>query len=151
MEALITLILVFFAILGAPLFAIFGAASMMLFSESGGSGSMMPPGQEVDPITFAVVDVFSLRFADSPQLVTLPLFTFAGYLLAESGTPKRLVRVTRALSGESIGELSARSGNAWSAPETAVYNGVFSDHRFAGGETVKIAKSERYEARSAEK
>src|SRR5690606_8306148 len=30
---------------------------------------------------------------------TLPLFTFAGYLMAESGTPKRLVRVSRALFG----------------------------------------------------
>ncbi len=50
-------------------------------------------------ITSVAVDVFSERFADSPTLVTLPLFTFAGYLMAESGTPKRLVRVSRALFG----------------------------------------------------
>jgi C4-dicarboxylate transporter DctM subunit len=88
MDALIVIVLVLFAAIGAPLFAIFGAASMMLFSQ-----------EENGSITFAVVDVFSERFADSPQLVTLPLFTFAGYLLAESGTPTRLVRVTRALFG----------------------------------------------------
>ncbi|MGE3636824.1 MAG: TRAP transporter large permease subunit, partial [Sandaracinaceae bacterium] len=86
MDPLYVVILLVFAFLGAPLFAIFGAASMILFSENG-------------TITSVAVDVFSERFADSPTLVTLPLFTFAGYLLAESGTPRRLVRVSRALFG----------------------------------------------------
>jgi predicted Zn-dependent protease len=54
------------------------------------------------------------------------------------------MRVTKAVGGETIGQLTARSGNAWTPAETAVYNGVFADHRFAGGETVKIAKSEAY-------
>ncbi|HJL19140.1 MAG TPA: TRAP transporter large permease subunit [Sandaracinaceae bacterium LLY-WYZ-13_1] len=86
MDALIVVVLILFALLGAPLFAIFGAAAMILFGDSG-------------TITSVAVDVFSERFADSPTLVTLPLFTFAGYLMAESGTPKRLVRVSRALFG----------------------------------------------------
>ncbi|MFK7992001.1 MAG: TRAP transporter large permease [Sandaracinaceae bacterium] len=86
MDPLFVVLLIIFAMLGAPLFAIFGAASMILFSEDG-------------TITSVAVDVFSERFADSPTLVTLPLFTFAGYLMAESGTPQRLVRVSRALFG----------------------------------------------------
>jgi len=86
MDALVVVILIVFALIGAPLFAIFGAAAMILFGDSG-------------TITSVAVDVFSERFADSPTLVTLPLFTFAGYLMAESGTPKRLVRVSRALFG----------------------------------------------------
>lgn len=80
--------LVVLAILGAPLFAIFGAASMALFS-----------GTEGGTITSSAVKVFSAQFSDSPTLVTLPLFTFAGYVLAESQTPTRLVRVSRALFG----------------------------------------------------
>jgi C4-dicarboxylate transporter, DctM subunit len=86
MDPLYVFVLVLFALLGAPLFAIFGAASMILFGEDG-------------TITSAAVDVFSERFADSPTLVTLPLFTFAGYLLAEAGTPTRLVRLSRAFFG----------------------------------------------------
>ncbi len=86
MDPLVALVLVLFAFLGAPLFAVFGAASLILFGEDGSTVSV-------------AVDVFSERFADSPTLVTLPLFTFAGYLMAESGTPKRLVAVSRALFG----------------------------------------------------
>jgi tripartite ATP-independent transporter DctM subunit len=35
--------------------------------------------------------------ATQPVLLTIPLFTFAGYLMAESGAPERLVRLSRAL------------------------------------------------------
>jgi tripartite ATP-independent transporter DctM subunit len=86
MDPLFIALLVILALIGAPLFAIFGAAAMLLFGDSG-------------TITSVAVDVFSERFADSPTLVTLPLFTFAGYLMAESGTPGRLVRVSRAFFG----------------------------------------------------
>lgn len=86
MDPLWVVVLILFALLGAPLFAIFGAAAMILFGDTG-------------TITSVAVDVFSERFADSPTLVTLPLFTFAGYLMAESGTPQRLVRVSRGLLG----------------------------------------------------
>ncbi len=93
MDPLFVLLLIVFAFLGAPLFAIFGAASMILFGENG-------------TITSVAVDVFSERFADSPTLVTLPLFTFAGYLMAEAGTPRRLVRVSRAFFGWMPGGLA---------------------------------------------
>ncbi|MEC7519116.1 MAG: TRAP transporter large permease subunit [Myxococcota bacterium] len=86
MDPLFVVLLILMAFLGAPLFAIFGAAAMILFADNG-------------TITSVAVDVFSERFADSPTLVTLPLFTFAGYLMAEAGTPQRLVRVSRALFG----------------------------------------------------
>jgi C4-dicarboxylate transporter DctM subunit len=35
--------------------------------------------------------------ATNPVLLTIPLFTFAGYLMAESKTPQRLVKLSRAL------------------------------------------------------
>jgi predicted Zn-dependent protease len=68
-----------------------------------------------------------------------------------SGLSVNRLRVTTARAGESFTQLGARTGNAWSPPETAVYNGVLPDHRFAGGETVKIAKPEPYAAGSGAK
>ena len=54
------------------------------------------------------------------------------------------LRHTQALPGENIQRLSKRSGNAWNVWDTAVYNAIFVDHVFEGGESVKISKSERY-------
>ena len=88
MEGLAIAALIVFAILGAPLFVIFGAAAMFFFSH-------LPD----TPITGAAEGVFGDKFANSPLLVTIPLFTFAGYLMAESGTPKRLVELSRAWLG----------------------------------------------------
>jgi C4-dicarboxylate transporter, DctM subunit len=80
--------LMLLAALGAPLFVVFGAAAMYLFD-------VLPD----TPIMGATNDVFSEKFADSTLLVTIPLFTFAGYLMAESGTPRRLVELSRAWLG----------------------------------------------------
>jgi TRAP-type C4-dicarboxylate transport system permease large subunit len=46
------------------------------------------------------------RIATTPILVAIPLFTFAGYLLSESGAPRRLIRLTDALLGWLPGGLS---------------------------------------------
>lgn len=54
------------------------------------------------------------------------------------------LRVARAQAGESLAALCERTGNAWSLNDTAVYNAVFADHRFAGGEQVKIARKETW-------
>ena len=95
MDGLWIAFLTLLAVLGAPLFAIFGAAAMLLFGA-------LPDTS----ITGVANDVFSEKFADSPLLVTIPLFTFAGYLMAESGTPERLVRVSRAWLGWMPGGLA---------------------------------------------
>jgi tripartite ATP-independent transporter DctM subunit len=80
-----SLLLVLLAILGAPLFAIIAASALLGFGRSG-----------VDPMV-AVMEVY--RIAETPVLLAIPLFTFAGYLLGASGAPRRLVRVTDALFG----------------------------------------------------
>jgi tripartite ATP-independent transporter DctM subunit len=46
------------------------------------------------------------RMATTPILVAIPLFTFAGYLLSESGAPKRLIRLSDAILGWLPGGLS---------------------------------------------
>ncbi|MFQ5694159.1 MAG: TRAP transporter large permease, partial [Nitrospinota bacterium] len=47
----------------------------------------------------AAVMVEFYRMASAPTLLAIPLFTFAGYLLAESGAPDRLLAVSRAFFG----------------------------------------------------
>ena len=54
------------------------------------------------------------------------------------------LEVVTARPGESLVEISKRTGNAWNLPTTAVYNGVFVHHQFKGGEMVKIIKSRHY-------
>jgi C4-dicarboxylate transporter DctM subunit len=95
MGFLIAALFILIAVIGTPLFLVFGSASMYLFGSSEGG-----------TITSVAIDVFSEKFADSPTLVTIPLFTIAGYLMAESGTPKRLVTMSRALLGWMPGGLA---------------------------------------------
>ncbi len=73
------------ALLGAPLFAVIAASALLGFQR-----------EEID---LAVVAIEIQRLADTPVLLAIPLFTFAGYLLGESTAPDRLVRVTRAWLG----------------------------------------------------
>ncbi len=52
--------------------------------------------------------------------------------------------LVEARPGETLPALHARTGDSWDLARAAIYNGVFVSHRFEGGETVKIAKSEPY-------
>lgn len=89
---LFALALTFLALLGAPLFAIILAVAMIGFYAVG--------------VDLSVIAIELYRIADTPALVALPLFTFAGYLLGESQTSRRLVRLTRALLGWMPGGLA---------------------------------------------
>lgn len=62
---------------------------------------------------------------------------------AASLTATRL-RSVEARPGETFEALGARTQNAWNVQDTAVYNALFVDHRFAGGERVKIARREKF-------
>ena len=57
-------------------------------------------------LRFIAPNVLDERFAGSPILVTIPLFTFVGYLMAESKTPDRIVRASRAFFGWMPGGLA---------------------------------------------
>ncbi len=76
---------VLLALLGAPLFAVIGAVAMMSFTAEGIDSSAV------------IVELY--RIGSNPTLVAIPLFTFAGYILAESKAPTRLVNLARALFG----------------------------------------------------
>jgi C4-dicarboxylate transporter DctM subunit len=87
------------ALLGTPLFAIMGGASELawLFHPD-----MLQ--RHLERIAPNVLD--EERFAGSPILVTIPLFTFVGYVMAESKTPDRIVRASRAFFGWMPGGLA---------------------------------------------
>ena len=82
---ILALILILLALLGMPLFAVIIGAAMLGFHA-----------MEVD---LSVIAIEIYRIADTPVLLALPLFTFAGYLLGESNTSERLVRLTRVFLG----------------------------------------------------
>ena len=79
---LIGLLLILFALFGTSLFVIIAAIALIAFYFA-----------EID---FMAVIIELYRLASQPILLAIPLFTFAGYLLAESKTPQRLVNLSRA-------------------------------------------------------
>jgi tripartite ATP-independent transporter DctM subunit len=85
MMLLLGLALLVLAALGAPFFALIAAVALLGFHASG------------QPGTAVAIEFY--RLADMPALIAIPLFTLAGYLLAESAAPRRLVRLTNALFG----------------------------------------------------
>lgn len=85
MIELLSLALIVIALLGAPLFAVLAAAAMLGFTDSG------------TPLTVIGIELY--RLVDTPILLALPLFTYAGYVLGEGQTSHRLVRLTRAALG----------------------------------------------------
>lgn len=92
MTWLVLIALIFCAACGAPLFVFFGGLALLLFAIVG--------------IDTSAVIIEMYRMASAPALVAIPLFTFAGYLMAESKTPERLVNLSRALFGWMPGGLA---------------------------------------------
>ncbi|HYV31217.1 MAG TPA: TRAP transporter small permease subunit, partial [Candidatus Binatia bacterium] len=73
-------------VLGAPIFVMLGGAALILFWG------------EDSPI--ASISLTHYSMVTNPTLPTVPLFTLAGYFLAEGGGSKRLIRVFQALLGQ---------------------------------------------------
>ncbi|HXH29799.1 MAG TPA: TRAP transporter large permease subunit [Bacteriovoracaceae bacterium] len=77
--------IIFLALLGAPIFAVMASLALVAFYFSG--------------IELSAVAVEIFRLASAPTILTIPLFTFAGYVLAESKAPVRLLRLSQAAVG----------------------------------------------------
>lgn len=88
---LILLLVLVAALLGAPVFAIMAGATLIAWLTSDTSS--------LQHVRFIAPDVLDERFAGSPILVTVPLFTFVGYTMAQSKAPERIVRAANALFG----------------------------------------------------
>src|SRR6266571_7615078 len=109
--ALIALLVATF--LGAPVFTAIGGAALILFW-----GEQLP---------IATIPLKHHSLVTNPSLPTIPLFTLAGYFLAEGGASKRLVRVFQTLVG------SLRGGPAI---VTALVCAFFTSFTGASGVTI---------------
>lgn len=57
------------------------------------------------PLAAIVVDIYN-KFGNNPILYTIPIFTFAGFILAESKASVRIVNLSRAIFGRLSGGLA---------------------------------------------
>ena len=78
-------IAILFMLIGVPVFVVICGLSLYLLFAAG--------------IDLSAIVIEMHRMATTPVLVAIPLFTFAGYLLSESGAPKRLIRLSNAVLG----------------------------------------------------
>ena len=92
MTLVVSFILTVLAFLGAPLFAVILAVAMIGFYSQG--------------VDLSVIPIEIYRISDAPVLAALPFFTFAGYILAESRTSERVVRLSRVFLGWMPGGLA---------------------------------------------
>ena len=79
------LVLAVAVVIGAPAFVALGGTALILFWWI--------------EVPIAAIPISHYSLVMNPTIPTLPLFTLAGYLLAESRAPARLVRVFNALFG----------------------------------------------------
>jgi tripartite ATP-independent transporter DctM subunit len=91
----LAIVLILLVFLGTPLFVVMFFATMLLYFQAG-----------IDPVNIFVVMGDLL---EKPYLLPIPLFTLAGFLLAESGAPRRVVRFAEALFGWIPGGLAVLS------------------------------------------
>ena len=80
-----SILLIVLALLGVPLFIVIAASAILGFMAS-----------EVD-LTVIAIEIY--RLVDMQALVSIPLFTLAGYILSESNASQRLVRFIHAIFG----------------------------------------------------
>jgi len=83
------------ALIGSPLFIVISALALISFYSVG--------------IDVSVVIIEMSRLADTPLLLALPLFIFAGTLLSESGAPQRMLKLSHLLLGWMPGGLAVVS------------------------------------------
>ncbi len=86
------LVLILAIALGAPIFVVLGGIAAVLLWDN------------FEPVAAIALETYGLSL--KAMLPTIPLFTFAGFILAEGGTPHRLVKVFRALFGWMPGGLA---------------------------------------------
>lgn len=96
MVTAVIIFIVLMAFLGTPIFAVLSSLALLGFFLS--------------DIKFAalIVDIYS-QFSNNPVLYTIPIFTFAGFILAESRASVRVVNFSQAVLGWMPGGLAVVS------------------------------------------
>lgn len=98
------------AVLGLPLFCVLGAIGLAGLHASD------------TPLAGAIADVYRLAGAEAVSLSTIPLFTFAGYLMARAKTAQRLVEMAEAVLGWIPGGLALMT--LWTCAFFTVFTGA---------------------------
>jgi len=98
------------AVLGLPLFCVLGAIGLTGLHHSD------------TPLAGALADVYALAGGKAVALSTIPLFTFAGYLMARAKTAERLVRMAKALLGWIPGGLALMT--VWTCAFFTIFTGA---------------------------
>ncbi|MBI2059042.1 MAG: TRAP transporter large permease subunit [Nitrospirae bacterium] len=93
MILLLIVLLLLYSSFGGPLFTVMGGAALIGYYF-------------VADVPTASLIAEAYRIASAPSLIAIPLFTFAGYILAESKAPERLVNLANAAFGWLPGGLS---------------------------------------------
>jgi tripartite ATP-independent transporter DctM subunit len=93
MTGLLVICIVLLALLGMPLFIALAGGSLLATYNAG-----------LDP---ALLAVELNRLAASPYLAAIPLFTFAGVVLAAGGAPQRMIQLFNAMVGWLPGGMAA--------------------------------------------
>ncbi|QDG49625.1 TRAP transporter large permease [Persicimonas caeni] len=89
---IIGIILLVLAVLGTPLFAVLAGLALVLFAMS--------------DTGIVVLTEEHYKLATSPHLITIPLFTLSGFLMAKSKAADRLINVSNAVLGWMPGGLA---------------------------------------------
>ncbi len=92
---LLKLIIMALALLGTPIFVIIAAFALIAFYSIG--------------VDSSVIIIEMSRLADTPLLLSLPLFIFAGTMLSESKAPRRMLNLSQVLLGWLPGGLAVIS------------------------------------------
>ena len=87
-----TIILILIALIGAPLFTVIAAGAILASFSA-----------DISP---DIIVIEMHRLAASPNMIAIPLFTFAGVLMSSGGAPRRLVDFYRAAFGWMPGGLA---------------------------------------------
>lgn len=87
-----TIILIVIALIGAPLFTVIAAGAILASFSA-----------DISP---DIIIIEMHRLAASPNMIAIPLFTFAGVLMSSGGAPRRLVDFYRAAFGWMPGGLA---------------------------------------------
>jgi C4-dicarboxylate transporter, DctM subunit len=87
-----TILLIVIALIGAPLFTVIAAGAILASFNA-----------DISP---DIIIIEMHRLAASPNMIAIPLFTFAGVLMSSGGAPRRLVDFYRAAFGWMPGGLA---------------------------------------------
>ena len=133
MGGLMPAIVVALALLGTPLFAVMGGGSEIAW--------LVHADEKYHHFRFIAPNVLDEKFAGSPILVTIPLFTLVGYTLARAKTAERIVRVSDDEIEAAMRTLFADTHNVAEGAGAASFAALMQEREAMRGKRVAVVLS----------